>query len=86
MTVRCALLNCQGPVTKRSNKLNSSDFRRIFSSNDIVLLTETWTDQSSEITVDNFDAFVLHRQDKKCTSKRNSGGGYHIIYQKSIRH
>ena len=74
MTLRCALLNCQGLVTKRTNKIKSSEFQHIFNSNDIVLLTETWTDQFSEITEDNFEYFVLHREEKKGKSKRNSGG------------
>ncbi|MCG8034648.1 MAG: endonuclease/exonuclease/phosphatase family protein, partial [Candidatus Thiodiazotropha taylori] len=72
--MQCALLNCQGLVTKRTNKLKSAEFQNIFESNDVVLLTETWTDQFSDLAVDNFEVFVLHRQEKKSGSKRNSGG------------
>ena len=38
------------------------------------MLTECWTNEFSEITVNNFDSFVLHRQEDKKSSKRNSGG------------
>ena len=40
----------------------------------VILLTECWTNQFSEITVNNFESFVLHRQENKKNSKRNSGG------------
>ena len=38
------------------------------------MFTECWTNQFSEITVNNFEAFVLNRQENKRNSKRNSGG------------
>ena len=74
MSLRCALLNCQGLVTKRTNKLKSTEFKRIFNSHDVVLLTECWTNQFSETIVDNFEAYVLNRSENKKNSKRNSGG------------
>ena len=74
MNLRFALLNVQGLVTKRTNKLQTQELRDIFNSNDIVLLTETWTDNSSEVAVSNFEAFILNRVEKKQKSKRNSGG------------
>ena len=74
VTLRCTLLNCQGLVTKRTNKIKTVEFQSIFQSNDVVLLTETWTDQYSDVSVDSFETFVLHRQEKKHGSKRNSGG------------
>ena len=74
MSLRCALLNCQGLVTKRTNKLKSTEFKRIFNSHDVVLLTECWTNQFSETSVDNFEAYVLNRNENKKNSKRNSGG------------
>ena len=74
MNLNCVLFNCQGLATKRLNKLNNSDFQNIFKLNDIVLLTETWTDKSSCIEVNNFEVYPLHRQERKKASKRNSGG------------
>ena len=74
MSLRCALLNCQGLVTKRTNKLKSTEFQRIFNSHDVVLLTECWTNQFSETSVDNFESYVLNRNENKRNSKRNSGG------------
>ena len=74
VNLNCVLLNCQGLATKRLNKLNNADFQNIFKLNDIVLLTETWTDKSSCIAVNNFEVYPLHRQERKKASKRNSGG------------
>ena len=74
MTLRCALLICQGLITKRTNKLNTAEFHNIFQSNDIVLCPECWTDELSEIAVNSFENFVLNRYEKKRGSKRNSGG------------
>lgn len=74
MFLRFCLLNVQGLVTKRTNKLKTEEFVTIFNSNDIVLLTETWTNEYSNTEVDNFDAFILNRKENKKGSKRNSGG------------
>ena len=59
MTLRFCLLNCQGLVSRRTNKLNSDEFKSILSSNDIILLTETWTDNLSDTV--NFGK-LDHRQ------------------------
>ena len=74
MPLRISLLNVQGLVTKRTNKLKSMEFQNIFKNNDLVLLTETWTNEFSDISVNNFESFVLNRIEKKAASKRNSGG------------
>ena len=60
--------------TKRTNKLSSPELRDIFDSHDIVLLTETWTNSFSDLHVDTFECFVLHRAENLATSKRASGG------------
>ena len=39
-----------------------------------MLFTETWTDYSSDLHVDNFSHYVLNRTEKKQGSKRTSGG------------
>lgn len=74
MHLRFTLLNVQGLVTKRTNKLKTEEFQNIFNSNDIVLLTETWTNNFSDIYVNNFESYVLHRNENKKGSKRCSGG------------
>ena len=74
MPLRFCLLNVQGLVSKRTNKLKSREFQNIFSKNDIILITESWTDEYSDIEVGDFDNFVLHRKVKKKGCKRNSGG------------
>ena len=38
------------------------------------MCTESWTDELSEIAVNSFETFVLHRYEKNRGSKRNSGG------------
>ena len=74
MPLRFSLLNVQGLSTKRTNKLKSEEFRNIFKSSDIVLLTVTWTNDFSDIHVNNFEAYALHRNEIKKGSKRCSGG------------
>ena len=74
MSLRCSLLNCQGLISRRTNKLQTEEFRSIFSSSDIVLLTETWTDRFSEISVSNFEPYILNRETVKNNCKRNTGG------------
>ena len=74
MHLRFSLLNIQGLTTKRTNKLKSEELRNIFNSSDIVLLTETWTNNYSDIHVENFESYVLHRNENKKGSKRCSGG------------
>ena len=74
MALRCSLLNCQGLISRRTNKLQTEEFRSIFSSSDIVLLTETWTDRFSEISVSNFEPYIPNRETVKNNCIRNSGG------------
>ena len=83
--LRCSLLNAQGLVTKRTNKLQSEEFQQIFNSSDVVLLVETWTNELSNIDVSNFQAFVLNRNENKKSSKRSSGGiiFYFILYSET---
>ena len=40
----------------------------------MVLFTESWTDDNSELFVNNFEYFVLNRKLIKQGSRRNSGG------------
>ena len=74
MTLRFTLLNVQGLVTRRTNKLKTPEMQKVFDSSDVVMFTETWTNDLSNIEVNNFESFVLNRKDRKKKSKRNSGG------------
>lgn len=67
------MLNVQGLISKRVNKLKSKELFPIFQNNDIILFTETWTSDISDLNVDGFECFPLHRTSKP-GSKRNSGG------------
>lgn len=60
-------------ITKRLNKLKSSELQALFNKSDIVLLTETWSEEFIDYKVDGFDYFALHRV-KNTNSKRSSGG------------
>ena len=68
------MLNVQGLCGKRYNKLNSPELKHVFENNHIILLTETWTNDYSEIHVDGFEEFVLNRTLKCSNAKRDSGG------------
>jgi hypothetical protein len=79
--LRCVLLNVQGLVTKRINKLKSELLINIFKENDIIMFTETSTNEFSDIYMEGFEHYVLNRTLTKSTCKRNSGG--EIIYVKN---
>ena len=70
----------EGLVTKRTNKLQSPEISILFQQNDIVMFNETWTSESSDLSVENFDFIALHRT-RKLSAKRDSGGL--VIYIKS---
>lgn len=64
----------KGLITKRVNKLQTSELQEVFNNNDIICLTETWGDSSQQFDVDGFSYFELHRTEKKANTTRNSGG------------
>ena len=70
--VNFSLLNIQGFVTKYTNKLLSTELTQIFQNNDIILLTETWSGELTDISVNGFNVFQLDRGNKKLNTKRNS--------------
>ena len=72
--IRLSLLNIQGLSTKRVNKLKSKELNHIFTNSDIVLLTETWTNEFYRCTILGFQSYVLNRKLKKKNAKRDSGG------------
>jgi len=74
VTLRCAVLNINGLRTKRCNKLDLPELTHVFQSNDIVLLTETWSGVYHDLHVDGFDCFILHRDENLLSCKRPSGG------------
>ena len=48
----------------------SREFQNFFNSNDVILITESWTDEYSDIEVSNFDSSVLQRKEKKKGCKK----------------
>ncbi|MEW8548380.1 MAG: reverse transcriptase family protein, partial [Candidatus Thiodiazotropha sp.] len=68
------LLNIQCLISKRTNKLKLKELTDIFYKNDLILLTETWTNEFSDISFPGFHVFYLSRTDRKQNSKRDSGG------------
>ena len=74
MLLNFTLLNVQGLISKRSNKLQSKEMTQIFQQNDFILLTEIWINELCDISVDGFTVFQLNRTCKKRNAKRDSGG------------
>ena len=72
--VECCLLNVQGLIGKGYNKLGSDEMKTMFNKNDIVLLTETWSNDNFNYDIQNFTLFKLHRHNIVKGSKRSSGG------------
>ena len=68
------MLNIQGLISKRTNKLHLQEVKQIFETHDIVLFTETWSDKLSDLNFENFECFSVHREKIKPGSKRLSGG------------
>ena len=64
MLLNFTLLNIQGLMSKRSNKLQSQELIQIFQQNDFILLTEIWTNYHCDISVDGFTVFKLNRNAK----------------------
>ena len=74
MHINFVVLNIQCLISKRTNKLILQELRHILENNDLLLLTETWTDAYSDISFPGFKVFRLSRLEKNRNSKRSSGG------------
>ena len=72
-------------MTKSVNKLELPEFRDLFREHDVVLFTETWTNEKSDIEVDEFKHIALHRTVKHKRAKRDSGGVI-LYYRTTISH
>ena len=71
----------QGLKTRRIDKFQSDELKNIFSNNDLVLLTETWADEYSDLCINGYTHFQLNRSEYKRNTKRASGGV--VIYVKN---
>ena len=80
-----ALLNVQGLIGKRFDKLQSPELKKkLVASNDVIMLTETWTNDLSCVDVEGYKHFVLNRNIMSCkhpNAKRDSSGL--IVYMKN---
>ena len=63
--------------------------QKVFDSSDVVMLTETWTNDFSNIEVNNFESFVLNRKKKRKKKKKKKKekkqakfGRYYFIFKK----
>ena len=79
-----ALLNAQGLIGKRYNKLRSTEMIELFNKKDIIMITETWLSDDCEFDVDGFKCFASHRKNNDKNSKRNSGGILIYVSEKLI--
>lgn len=71
--MRFALMNIQGLITKRNDKLKSKELKQVFDTNDIICIMESWGDESQNFDYEGFEHYELHRTENK-TCRRNSGG------------
>jgi hypothetical protein len=71
--------NCNGLTEE---KLNDEEFLKLIKSNDIVFLSETWTDNDSDIGIDGYSCFNFYRKFRNKRAKRNSGGI--VIYVRDL--
>jgi len=74
MLVYICLLNIEGLVGRPYNKINDLELKSIFNYHDIVMLTESWLNDSSECSVDDFTYYRLNRTLNHKNTRRNSGG------------
>ena len=75
MNLRISALNINGLISKRTNKIKTHEFQDILDNSDVVLLTEAWTSDLSDIKINHFESFELRRKEKKKkNAKRHSGG------------
>ncbi len=68
-----SLLNVQGHGNKRHNKLHSPELLKLFKITTLIAFTETWSDAYTNLYVEHFTHFALHRPCRG-NAKRNSGG------------
>ena len=63
--------NCNGLT---NDKHNDAQFIEILFQNDIVILSESWTEEYFDYELPNFVSFNFHRKFKSKKARRNSGG------------
>ena len=68
------MLNILGLIGKRYNKLQSDEIINLFKSNDILMFTETWLNDSIDCEVNNFRHYFLNRTNRAQGARRDSGG------------
>lgn len=69
-----------GLCGQRNNKLENPYFQALLKEHDIVLLTETWTSELSNVEIVGYSCCKAHRKLRKKTARRDSGGL--IVYVK----
>ncbi len=72
--VKFALFKLQGLSSKRVDKLRSPELVQLFWKPWYTYFHRNWTDNSSDIHVDSFTHYALHRTCRNNNAKRNSGG------------
>ena len=76
------LLNVQGLIGKQYNKRDCEETKYLFNTYNILLFTETWSNDLFNYEVDNFYSYILHRKNMVKKSKRSSGGFMIYIHNK----
>ncbi len=63
-----------GLCGQRNNKIENPYFQTLLKGHDIILLTETWTSDVSNINVEGYCCYPAHRTLRKKKARRDSGG------------
>ena len=63
--------NCNGLT---NDKITEQEFIDLIKSSDITILSESWTNNFSEINIDGYLCHNLYRKFRHRNAKRNSGG------------
>ena len=80
--LKLAKWNVQGLVSKRNYKLKNNDLIKTPPKYDIILLSETWTNQHSDMSLIGYDHAELHRTRPK--NARRDSGGVAVYYESHI--
>ena len=72
-SLRIGVWNVQGLCSKTNHKIRDKHLLQEIKKFDILLLTETWTNEMSDMHIECFDHYALHRKRTR-GAKRDSGG------------
>ena len=81
-SLKIAIWNVRGLVSKRNYKLKDPLFIQSLQENDIFMLCETWTNDNSVMNIPGYEYVALHR--KRHPRARRDSGGIAIYYRENM--